>query len=53
MGRAMSWRLGSVDMIVIFRNIHNWMGRNTASQVFAAMYKALQPGGVLGVVRAS
>jgi predicted methyltransferase len=41
---------GSVDMIVTFRNIHNWMSRDTAPQAFAAMYKALKPGGVLGVV---
>jgi predicted methyltransferase len=41
---------GSVDMIVTFRNIHNWMSRGTAPQAFAAMYKALKPGGVLGVV---
>jgi predicted methyltransferase len=41
---------GSVDMILTFRNIHNWMARNNAPQAFAAMYKALKPGGVLGVV---
>ncbi len=41
---------GSVDMVLTFRNIHNWMGRNNAPQVFAAMYRALKPGGVLGVV---
>ena len=41
---------GSVDMIVTFRNIHNWMARNNAPQAFAAMYRALKPGGVLGVV---
>jgi predicted methyltransferase len=40
----------SIDLIVTFRNIHNWMSRNTAPQAFAAMYKALKPGGVLGVV---
>ena len=40
----------SVDMIVTFRNIHNWMGRNQAGDIFAAMYKALKPGGTLGVV---
>jgi predicted methyltransferase len=40
---------GSVDMVVTFRNIHNWMGRDWAPQAFAAMYKALKPGGVLGV----
>ncbi len=41
---------GSLDMIVTFRNIHNWMARDQAPQAFAAMYKALKPGGVLGVV---
>jgi predicted methyltransferase len=41
---------GSVDMVVTFRNIHNWMGRSTAQQAFATMYKVLKPGGVLGVV---
>src|SRR5438045_1098220 len=41
---------GSLDMIVTFRNIHNWMARDSAQQAFASMYKALKPGGVLGVV---
>lgn len=41
---------GSADLIVSFRNIHNWMGRDFAPEAFAAMYKALKPGGVLGIV---
>jgi predicted methyltransferase len=41
---------GSLDMVVTFRNIHNWMYQGTAPQMFAAMYRALKPGGVLGVV---
>ncbi len=40
----------SLDMVVTFRNIHNWMGRDAAPQAFAAMFRALKPGGVLGVV---
>jgi predicted methyltransferase len=40
----------SVDMVVTFRNIHNWMAKDTAAQAFATMFKALKPGGVLGVV---
>jgi len=40
----------SVDMILTFRNIHNWMAEDWASEAFAAMYRALKPGGVLGVV---
>jgi predicted methyltransferase len=41
---------GSADMVLTFRNVHNWMGRDQAATVFQAMYKALKPGGVLGVV---
>jgi predicted methyltransferase len=39
----------SVDMVLTFRNIHNWMARDQAAQAFASMYRALRPGGVLGV----
>jgi len=41
---------GSVDLVVTFRNVHNWMEAGTASQAFATLFKALKPGGVLGVV---
>lgn len=41
---------GTADMVVTFRNIHNWMAQGTASEAFATMFKALKPGGVLGVV---
>jgi predicted methyltransferase len=41
---------GSVDMVVTFRNIHNWMADDDAPQAFATMFRALKPGGVLGVV---
>jgi predicted methyltransferase len=41
---------GSVDMVVTFRNIHNWMAGGWTPQAFAIMYKALKPGGILGVV---
>jgi predicted methyltransferase len=40
----------SVDMVLTFRNMHNWMARDWAPQAFAAIFKALKPGGVLGVV---
>ncbi len=39
----------SVDMVVTFRNIHNWVSAGYADQVYAAAYKALKPGGILGV----
>jgi predicted methyltransferase len=41
---------GSLDMVVTFRNIHNWMARDSAEAAFATAYRALKPGGVLGVV---
>jgi len=37
-------------MVLTFRNIHNWMARDQAAQAFRSMYRALKPGGVLGVV---
>ncbi|MEH2422979.1 MAG: methyltransferase [Nostoc sp.] len=39
----------SVDMVVTFRNIHNWVKAGYADQVYAAAYKALKPGGIMGV----
>ena len=41
---------GSADMVLTFRNVHNWMLRGFDRKVFEAMYDALKPGGVLGVV---
>jgi predicted methyltransferase len=39
---------GSADLVVTFRNMHNWMGAGAAPAVFKAMYDALKPGGILG-----
>ena len=41
---------GSVDVVLTFRNVHNWVAADTAPSYFAAFYAALKPGGVLGVV---
>ena len=41
---------GSADRVLTFRNVHNWMKNDQAAAVFSAMYKALKPGGILGVV---
>ena len=40
---------GSADAVLTFRNVHNWMGAGKAQDVFNAAFKALKPGGVLGV----
>ena len=41
---------GQADMVVTFRNVHNWLNNGTADQVFGAMFRALKPGGILGLV---
>jgi predicted methyltransferase len=41
---------GTADMVLTFRSIHGWMGRGTAEAIFADAYRALKPGGILGVV---
>jgi predicted methyltransferase len=41
---------GSADLVLTFRNLHNWMDAGDADEVFGAMYRALRPGGVLGFV---
>jgi len=42
---------GSADAVLTFRNVHNWMsqGPEKTQAVFNAAFKALKPGGVLGV----
>jgi predicted methyltransferase len=42
---------GSAHMVVTFRSTHNWMGRGQAEAVYAAAFRVLAPGGVLGVVQ--
>lgn len=41
---------GSADLVVTFRNLHNWVRDGLAEPMFAAMYAALKPGGTLGIV---
>ena len=47
----------SADLVLTFRNVHNWyMGDGKDARVkaaFRSFYKALKPGGVLGVVQHS
>jgi len=39
-----------LDILLSFRNVHNWMGRDYADKAFADFYAALKPGGILGIV---
>ncbi|MEQ7865371.1 methyltransferase [Xanthomonas sp. WHRI 8393] len=40
----------SADLVLTFRNVHNWHMAGNAEAMFAGFYKVLKPGGVLGVV---
>lgn len=39
----------SQDMVLTFRNLHNWMRWQQTEDVLAAIHAALKPGGILGV----
>ncbi len=41
---------GSVDMVLSFRNIHNWMASDLQEVMFKTFYDSLKPGGYLGIV---
>jgi len=41
---------GTADVVLTFRNIHNWMSGGYTEKFFTDAYAALKPGGVLGVV---
>ncbi|TWT22290.1 class I SAM-dependent methyltransferase [Luteimonas marina] len=41
---------GSADLVLTFRNVHNWRGSGQAEGMFKGFFDVLRPGGVLGVV---
>ena len=41
---------GSADRVLTFRNVHNWAKAGKTEAFFDSFYKALRPGGILGVV---
>jgi predicted methyltransferase len=40
---------GSADFVLTFRNLHNWMEDGYAPDALAACFRALKPGGILGI----
>jgi predicted methyltransferase len=40
---------GTADLVLTFRNLHNWIGAGYAPQAMAACFRALKPGGILGI----
>ena len=41
---------GTADVVLTFRNVHNWVDAGNQQAQFETFFKALKPGGVLGVV---
>ena len=41
---------GSLDMVLTFRNVHNWSNQKTDDMVFKSFFDALKADGILGVV---
>ncbi len=41
---------GSQDVVLTFRNVHNWMKSGYENEAFKSFYDALKPGGILGIV---
>jgi len=42
---------GSVDMALVFRNVHSWLRAGTAEASLADVFRALKSGGALGIVQ--
>jgi predicted methyltransferase len=40
----------SADVVLTFRNVHNWMMAKGEREAFKAFFNVLKPGGILGVV---
>jgi predicted methyltransferase len=40
---------GSADLIMTFRNLHDWMAQGVAEGSLKAFYRALKPGGIFGI----
>ena len=39
------------DMVLTFRNTHNWLSSNTAENVYKSIHKIMKKGAILGVVQ--
>ena len=52
LGPPSFWQIGadeSVDAVLTFRNVHNWLKGDYEAEMFNAFYRVLKPGGVLGI----
>ncbi|MGQ0586621.1 MAG: class I SAM-dependent methyltransferase [Gammaproteobacteria bacterium] len=53
LGKPERWHAcpaGTADLVLTFRNVHNWVAGGFENEMFKAFNAALKPGGTLGVV---
>lgn len=48
-GRVQLGPPDSLDVVLTFRNLHNWMNQGDVRELLAGIHRALKPGGVFGV----
>ena len=48
--KAPALAAGTADVVLTFRNVHNWVAAGNTDAYFRAFFNALKPGGTLGVV---
>ena len=41
----------SIDLAVVFRNVHSWLRADNAEAALADIFRSLKPGGTLGIVQ--
>ncbi len=44
-------QINDFDMVLTFRNTHNWLGSKTAENVYKSIFKIMKKGAILGVVQ--
>lgn len=49
-GKPVLGESNSADVVLTFRNVHNWILTGNEQEMFHAFFDVLKPGGVLGVV---
>lgn len=52
LGPPSYWSVGpdnSVDAVLTFRNVHNWLKSDNEADMFNTFYRVLKPGGILGI----
>lgn len=50
-GTPLDVEAGSIDVAVVFRNVHSWLRAGSAEASFTDIYRSLKSGGTLGIVQ--